>query len=248
MSAPAPAPTPTRTAAARVVDATKVYGSGPTAVVALDEVTVDLEAGRFTAVMGPSGSGKSTLMHCVAGLDALTAGPGLPRRRRARHPVRQGADAAAPRPRRVRVPGVQPGADAVGAGEHRPAPTASPGDRPTPAGSTRWCARSVSATGWRTARPSCRAASSSGSPWPGRWRAGPDIVFADEPTGNLDSRSRRRDPRLPAPGRRRPGPDHRHGHPRPARRRPRRQRAVPGRRAHRRPPGRPDRRPPSSTA
>ena len=64
----------TRTAAARAVDATKVYGAGDTAVVALDEVTVEFPAGRFTAIMGPSGSGKSTLMHCVAGLDMLTEG------------------------------------------------------------------------------------------------------------------------------------------------------------------------------
>jgi putative ABC transport system ATP-binding protein len=61
-------------AAARAVGATKVYGSGDTAVIALDDVAVDMPAGRFTAVMGPSGSGKSTLMHCVAGLDTLTSG------------------------------------------------------------------------------------------------------------------------------------------------------------------------------
>jgi putative ABC transport system ATP-binding protein len=61
-------------AAARAVHATKVYGKGETAVTALDDVTVDFEAGRFTAIMGPSGSGKSTLMHCVAGLDSLTSG------------------------------------------------------------------------------------------------------------------------------------------------------------------------------
>jgi putative ABC transport system ATP-binding protein len=63
----------TRTAA-RAVEATKVYGSGDTAVIALDEVTVDLPTGRFTAIMGPSGSGKSTLLHCLAGLDRLTDG------------------------------------------------------------------------------------------------------------------------------------------------------------------------------
>jgi len=56
------------------VHATKVYGSGDTAVVALDDVTVDFGAGQFTAIMGPSGSGKSTLMHNMAGLDTLTAG------------------------------------------------------------------------------------------------------------------------------------------------------------------------------
>jgi putative ABC transport system ATP-binding protein len=60
--------------AARAVHATKIYGSGSTEVRALDDVTVDLPGGRFTAVMGPSGSGKSTLMHCVAGLDTLTSG------------------------------------------------------------------------------------------------------------------------------------------------------------------------------
>jgi putative ABC transport system ATP-binding protein len=61
-------------AAARAVAATKRYGTGDTAVTALDEVTVDFDAHRFTAIMGPSGSGKSTLMHLVAGLDSLTSG------------------------------------------------------------------------------------------------------------------------------------------------------------------------------
>jgi putative ABC transport system ATP-binding protein len=74
--APRPAPdgdTPPA-AAARAIDAVKVYGSGPTEVRALDGVTVDFAAGRFTAIMGPSGSGKSTLLHCMAGLDSLTSG------------------------------------------------------------------------------------------------------------------------------------------------------------------------------
>jgi putative ABC transport system ATP-binding protein len=61
-------------AAARAVGATKRYGTGDTAVTALDDVTVDFDARRFTAIMGPSGSGKSTLMHLVAGLDSLTSG------------------------------------------------------------------------------------------------------------------------------------------------------------------------------
>ena len=60
--------------AARVIDARKVYGRGPAAVVALDGVTAGFPAARFTAVMGPSGSGKSTLLHCLAGLDTLTEG------------------------------------------------------------------------------------------------------------------------------------------------------------------------------
>jgi putative ABC transport system ATP-binding protein len=57
-----------------VRDLRKTYGAGDAQVVALDSVSVDLEAGRFTAVMGPSGSGKSTLMHCCAGLDKADSG------------------------------------------------------------------------------------------------------------------------------------------------------------------------------
>jgi putative ABC transport system ATP-binding protein len=65
---------PSAVAAARTVDVTKVYGSGDTAVRALDGVTVEFPVGRFTAIMGPSGSGKSTLMYGVAGLDSVTSG------------------------------------------------------------------------------------------------------------------------------------------------------------------------------
>src|SRR3954452_4093823 len=68
------ATTPTTTAAARALDATKVYGRDETEVTALDHVSTDFESGRFTAIMGPSGSGKSTLMHFLAGLDTLTSG------------------------------------------------------------------------------------------------------------------------------------------------------------------------------
>lgn len=71
---PPPPPAPPSNAAARAWHATKIYGSGDTAVKALDEITVEFEPSRFTAIMGPSGSGKSTLMHCLAGLDYLTAG------------------------------------------------------------------------------------------------------------------------------------------------------------------------------
>ncbi len=63
-----------RPAAVRTVGLVKTYGSGPAAVRALDGVDVAIPAGAFTAVMGPSGSGKSTLLHCVAGLDTATSG------------------------------------------------------------------------------------------------------------------------------------------------------------------------------
>jgi len=61
-------------AAARAVELTKVYGEGDAEVRALDGVSVEFERGRFTAIMGASGSGKSTLLHCMAGLDAPTGG------------------------------------------------------------------------------------------------------------------------------------------------------------------------------
>jgi putative ABC transport system ATP-binding protein len=81
---PSPATSRAPAAHARAADArataaaarhlSKVYGAGDTRVVALDDVTVDLAGGEFTAIMGPSGSGKSTLMHCLAGLDSPTGG------------------------------------------------------------------------------------------------------------------------------------------------------------------------------
>ncbi|MFB2596707.1 ABC transporter ATP-binding protein [Herbiconiux sp. P17] len=59
---------------ARVTQLTKSYGSGSTTVTALDDVSVGIRRGQFTAIMGPSGSGKSTLMHIMAGLDGSTSG------------------------------------------------------------------------------------------------------------------------------------------------------------------------------
>jgi putative ABC transport system ATP-binding protein len=61
-------------AASKAIDGVKVYGSGETAVTALNHVNVDFEARKYTAIMGPSGSGKSTLLHCLAALDDLTSG------------------------------------------------------------------------------------------------------------------------------------------------------------------------------
>jgi putative ABC transport system ATP-binding protein len=62
------------TSAARAHALTKIYGEGDTRVTALDSVDVEIAERQFTAIMGPSGSGKSTLMHCLAGLDSVTSG------------------------------------------------------------------------------------------------------------------------------------------------------------------------------
>ena len=53
---------------------TKTYGEKETSVTALDNVNVDFNEREFTAIMGPSGSGKSTLLHCLAGLDRPSSG------------------------------------------------------------------------------------------------------------------------------------------------------------------------------
>lgn len=60
--------------AATATNVSKIYGHGDSEVRALDNVSVQFETGKFTAIKGPSGSGKSTLMHCMAGLDEMTAG------------------------------------------------------------------------------------------------------------------------------------------------------------------------------
>ncbi len=60
--------------AVRARELAKVYGDGASAVHALAGVDVDFAAGAFTAIMGPSGSGKSTLMHLLAGLDSASSG------------------------------------------------------------------------------------------------------------------------------------------------------------------------------
>src|SRR5215208_3321534 len=69
-----PAMSPETTAVVRGHDITKRFGEGAAAVDALRGVSVDFARGSFTAIMGPSGSGKSTLMHTLAGLDTATSG------------------------------------------------------------------------------------------------------------------------------------------------------------------------------
>jgi putative ABC transport system ATP-binding protein len=74
VTATTPIPAPPQNAIARAINVSKIYGSGDATVRALDNISVDFGAAMFTAIMGPSGSGKSTLLHCLAGLDRVTSG------------------------------------------------------------------------------------------------------------------------------------------------------------------------------
>ncbi len=183
----APAPT-RRPAAVRAVDLRKSYGKDDTAVTALAGVTVAFEQGRFTAVMGPSGSGKSTLMHCLAGLDRSDSGE-----------VHVGdaslagmGDKQLTALRRDRVGFVFQQFNllpTLTAEENILLPLDIAGRRPDRA----WFDEVVQAVGLAD-RLGHRPGELSG----GQQQrvacaralvARPDVVFADEPTGNLDSRS-----------------------------------------------------------
>ena len=179
--------TTTRTAA-RVVDAVKVYGVGDTAVRALDGVSVDFPAGRFTAIMGPSGSGKSTLMHCAAGLDTLTSG--------AAYIGDTQLDALDDRRlttlRRDRVGFVFQAFNLIPTltvAENITLPLDLSGTR----GDPDWIDELIDVVGLRDRlhhRPSELSGGQQQRVAVARAFAGrPEVVFADEPTGNLDSRS-----------------------------------------------------------
>ena len=58
----------------KVENLTKIYGSGTTKVIALDDVSFSVEKGEFVAIVGASGSGKSTLLHVIGGVDRPTSG------------------------------------------------------------------------------------------------------------------------------------------------------------------------------
>jgi putative ABC transport system ATP-binding protein len=175
-------------AAVRAEHAVKVYGTGDTAVTALDDVTVEFPAGRFTAIMGPSGSGKSTLLHCLAGLDSLTAGRAFV------SDVELGrlSDRQLTLLRRDRIGFVFQAFNLVptlSARDNITLPMTLAGTAPDPD----WLATVIERTGLAD-RLGHRPAELSGGQQQRvavarALAARPQIVFADEPTGNLDSRS-----------------------------------------------------------
>ncbi|WP_338561113.1 ABC transporter ATP-binding protein [Paraclostridium sordellii] len=57
-----------------IISLNKIYGRGENKVQALKDINLSIEKGKFTAIIGPSGSGKSTLLNCIAGLDNISSG------------------------------------------------------------------------------------------------------------------------------------------------------------------------------
>jgi putative ABC transport system ATP-binding protein len=174
--------------ATRAVDLTKVYGSGETMVLALDHVTASFPAGAFSAIMGPSGSGKSTLMHCLAGLDNVTSGDVWI----ADVDITKLKDKALTQLRRDRVGFVFQQFNllpTLTAEENIRLPLDIAGRRPDP----EWFDRVIDTIGLRD-RLGHRPTELSGGQ---QQRVAcarallsrPAVVFADEPTGNLDSHS-----------------------------------------------------------
>ena len=176
------------TVAARAVGLSKVYGEGDATVRALDNVSVDFERARYTAIMGPSGSGKSTLLHCMAGLDTPTSGQVFI----GDVDLTMLSEKALTLLRRRSVGFVFQAYNLVPtltAAENITLPLDIAGEKPDPA----WFDQVVDTVGIRD-RLSHRPAELSGGQQ--QRVAGaralvsrPEIVFADEPTGNLDSRS-----------------------------------------------------------
>jgi putative ABC transport system ATP-binding protein len=172
---------------ASTIDATKVYGSGENEVRAIDGVTVAFGSGQFTAIMGPSGSGKSTLMHCVAGLDTLTSG----RVFIGETDLSMLNERELTQLRRDKIGFIFQAYNLVptlSALENITLPMALAGRKPDKA----WLDHVVSTVGL-TDRLSHRPSELSGGQQQRvavarALAAHPTIIFADEPTGNLDSR------------------------------------------------------------
>ncbi|MFC9257131.1 ABC transporter ATP-binding protein [Amycolatopsis thailandensis] len=166
----------------------KVYGSGGGAVTALDDVSVGVPRGSFTAVMGPSGSGKSTFLHCAAGLDRPTSG----RVALGGHEIGNLKESALTQLRRDRIGfifqayNLMPSLNVL---QNITLPLRLAGRKPDP----QWLRSVINGVGMESKLEHRPAELSGGQ----QQRvaiaralvARPDVVLADEPTGALDTRT-----------------------------------------------------------
>jgi putative ABC transport system ATP-binding protein len=182
-----PAPDPDQPAA-RAENLVKRYGVGEAAVTALNGVSIEIAAGSFAAVMGPSGCGKSTLLHCMAGLDTADAG----RVWIGGQEISSMPDRQLTRLRRDRVGFIFQAFNllpVLSAAGNITLPLDIAGRRPDPD----WLATVVETVGLADRlghRPSELSGGQQQRVAIARALVSrPAIVFADEPTGNLDSRA-----------------------------------------------------------
>ena len=182
--------------AARAEAATKVYGKGgtpnDTTVLALDDVSVGLPDGRFTAIMGPSGSGKSTLMHCLAGLDTLSSGKVYLNTPAGDIDLGSLSDRQLTKVRRERIGFVFQAFNllpTLNAAENITLPMTLSGAKPD----KQWVKTVIDTVGLGDRlkhRPSELSGGQQQRVAVARALASkPQLIFADEPTGNLDSRT-----------------------------------------------------------
>ena len=181
-------PTTRTSVAARAVDASKVYGSGEAVVRALNGITVSFERHRYTAIMGPSGSGKSTLLHCLAGLDRLSSGQIF----LGEVEISAASEKQLTLVRRDSIGFVFQSYNLVPtltASENITLPMALAGRKPDSA----WLDQVIDTVGLRdrlSHRPSELSGGQQQRVAVARALASrPEVIFADEPTGNLDSRA-----------------------------------------------------------
>lgn len=169
---------------------TKIFGSGPTAVTALENVNLAINTGEFVAIMGPSGCGKSTLLHLIGGLDRPSSGKVIIEGTS----IAEMDDDRLAELRRRRIGFVFQFFNLIpvlNALENAALPRTLDGAKPDKAQkqAAEWLAR-FGLSGRQSSRPDQLSGGEQQRVAIARaLAADPSLILADEPTGNLDTRS-----------------------------------------------------------